>query len=112
MCINFHGHHSGGSSFYMYMRFDYVIRCGPYPQVPVWFKKNQVKSPSPESRTLNSVRIRQSGRDTPTLRVVVGASSSVSSSESPKLPNFALGSGMGRRCYTCSSTSNIRTSAS
>ena len=57
MCINFDGHHFGGSSF------DYVIRCGPYPQVPVWFKKkNQVKSPSPESRTLNSVWIRQSGQ--------------------------------------------------
>ena len=57
MCIDFDGHHSGGSSF------DSVIRCGPYPQVPVGFKKkNQVKSPSPESRTPNSVRIRQSGR--------------------------------------------------
>ena len=48
MCIDFDGHHSGGSSF------DFVIRCGPYPQVPVGFKKkkkkNQVKSPSPESR--------------------------------------------------------------
>ena len=44
--------------------FDSVIRCGPYPQVPVWFKKKiQVKSPSPESRTPNSVRIRQSGSD-------------------------------------------------
>ena len=29
MCIDFDGHHSGGSSF------DSVIRCGPYPQVPV-----------------------------------------------------------------------------
>ena len=29
MCIDFDGHHSGGSSF------DFVIRCGPYPQVPV-----------------------------------------------------------------------------
>ena len=47
MCIDFDGHHSGGSSF------DSVIRCGPYPQVPVGFykkKKNQVRSPSPESR--------------------------------------------------------------
>ena len=45
MCIDFDGHHSGGSSF------DSVIRCGPYPQVPVGFKKkNQVKSPSPGSR--------------------------------------------------------------
>ena len=31
MCIYFDGHHSGGSSF------DSVIRCGPYPQVPVGF---------------------------------------------------------------------------
>ena len=44
MCIDFDGHHSGGSSF------DSVIRCGPDPQEPVGFKKkNQVKSPSPES---------------------------------------------------------------
>ena len=35
----------------MYMIFYSVIRYGPYPQVPVRFKKkNQVKSPSPESR--------------------------------------------------------------
>ena len=37
----------------MYILFDYVIRCGPYPQVPVGFKKKkkiQVMSPSPESR--------------------------------------------------------------
>ena len=31
MCIDFDGHHSGGNSF------DSVIRCGPYPQVPVGF---------------------------------------------------------------------------
>ena len=37
MCVNFDGHHSGGSSF------DYVIRCGPYPQVPVWFLKKKKK---------------------------------------------------------------------
>ena len=42
ICIDFDGHHSGGSSF------DSVIRCGPYPQVPVRFEKK--KSPSPESR--------------------------------------------------------------
>ena len=47
----------------MYMIFYSVIRCGPYPQVPVRFKKKiQVKSPSPESRTTNSVQFRQSGR--------------------------------------------------
>ena len=47
MCIDFDGHHSGGSSF------DSVIRGGPYPQVLVGFKKkkkNQVRSPSHESR--------------------------------------------------------------
>ena len=43
MSIDFDEHHSGGSSF------DSVIRCGPYPQVPVGFKKKK-KSPSPESR--------------------------------------------------------------
>ena len=31
MCIDFDGHLSGGSSF------DSVIRCGPYPQVPIGF---------------------------------------------------------------------------
>ena len=36
MCIDFEGHHSGGSSF------DYVIRCGPYPQVSVGFKKKKI----------------------------------------------------------------------
>ena len=30
--------------------FDYNIRCGPCPQVPDQLKKNQVKSPIPESR--------------------------------------------------------------
>ena len=41
MCLDFDGHHSGGSSF------DSIIRCGSYPQVPVRFKKkNQAKSPS------------------------------------------------------------------
>ena len=68
MCIDFDGHHSGGSSF------DSVIRCGPYPQVPVVFKKKkkkiQVKSPSLEARvpeTGSDPPIgsdRDSGRDT------------------------------------------------
>ena len=64
-CIEFDGHHSGGSSFDLYIKdFNSVIRCGPYPQAPFRFKKKkiQVKSPSPESRVPNSVRIRQSGR--------------------------------------------------
>ena len=38
MCIDFDGHHSGGSSF------DSVIRCGPYPQVLVGFLKKKKKS--------------------------------------------------------------------
>ena len=37
MCIDFDEHHSSGSSF------DSVIRCGPYPQVPVGFKKKKKK---------------------------------------------------------------------
>ena len=57
----------------MYIIFDSVIRCGPYPQVPVGFKKKkkniQVMSPSPESRvteTDSDLPIwsdRDSGRD-------------------------------------------------
>ena len=39
-------------------------------------------------------------------------SSYVSSSKLPRLSNFSLDSGMGRRCCTCSSESNILTSAS
>ena len=36
MCLDFDGHHSGGSSFDLYIKdFNSVIRCGPYPQVPV-----------------------------------------------------------------------------
>ena len=58
MCIDFDGHHSGGSSF------DSVIRRGPYPQVPVGFKKkNQVKSPSPESRVPETGSDRPIGSD-------------------------------------------------
>ena len=63
MCLDFDGHHSGGSSFDLYILFDSVIRCGHNPQVQVYFeKKNHVKSPSPWSRVPDSVRIRQSGR--------------------------------------------------
>ena len=35
MCIDFEGHYFDGSSF------DYVIRCRPYPQVLVDFKKKK-----------------------------------------------------------------------
>ena len=41
MCLDFDGHHSGGCSFGLYIFFDFVIRCGPYPQVPVGFKKKK-----------------------------------------------------------------------
>ena len=41
MCIDFDGYHSGGSSFDMI--FDYVIRCGPYPQVQVWLLKKKLR---------------------------------------------------------------------
>ena len=60
MCIDFDGHHSGGSSF------DSFIRCGPYPQVAVRFKKKNKKI---RSRVLvlslasrKPVQIRHSGR--------------------------------------------------
>ena len=37
MCIDFEGHHSGGSSFVS------VIRCGPYLQVPVRLLKKKIR---------------------------------------------------------------------
>ena len=55
MCIDFEGHHSGGSSF------DYVIRCGPYPQVPVRFKK---KKKSGQESSIWS-RVPETGSDPP-----------------------------------------------
>ena len=52
MCVDFDGHHSGGSSFvYVYEIWILLLK-----------KKKQVKSPSIWSRTPNSVRIRQLGR--------------------------------------------------
>ena len=67
MCIDFDGHHSGGSSF------DSVIRCGPYPQVPVGFlKKNQVRSPSPESRVPETGSDPQIGSDRDSGRDNIG----------------------------------------
>ena len=48
MCIDFEGHHSDGSSF------DYVIRCGPYPQVSVGFKKKKKKKSGQESQHMVS----------------------------------------------------------
>ena len=37
MCIDFDGHHSGGSSFYLYIVLLNYYKCGSYPQVPVRF---------------------------------------------------------------------------
>ena len=49
--------------FDMYMIFGYMLYdVGHTHKYKFCLKKNQVKSPSPESRTPNSVRIRQSGR--------------------------------------------------
>ena len=60
MYTNFDGHHSGGSSFDMYMMFGFCYKMWAIPTgtSSVFLKK----SPSIWSRTPNSVRIRQSGR--------------------------------------------------
>ena len=53
MCIEFDGHHSGGSSFYLYIIFLIILSVGHthrYQFSSVLKKKNQVKSPSPKSR--------------------------------------------------------------
>ena len=44
MCLDFDGHHFGGRSFDIYIYFDFDIRCGPYPQVPVGFFKKKKNS--------------------------------------------------------------------
>ena len=60
MYIDFDGHHSGGSSFDMYMIFGFCYKMWAIPTgTSSAFKK---KNSSIWSRTLNSVRIRQSGR--------------------------------------------------
>ena len=52
MCVDFDGHHSGGSSFvYVYEIWIMLLKK----------KKKHVKSPSIRSRSLKPVRIRQSG---------------------------------------------------
>ena len=35
MCIEFDGHHSGGSSFDLYIIFLIILSVGHYPQVSV-----------------------------------------------------------------------------
>ena len=51
MCLDFDGHHSGGSSIHFYIIF---LLCYKMWAIPIGTrsekKKNQVKSPSPESR--------------------------------------------------------------
>ena len=55
MCIDFDGHHSGGSSFV----YAYDILILLYIYIYIY---KQVKSPSIWSRTLDLVRICHSGR--------------------------------------------------
>ena len=63
MCINFDGHHSGGSSFVYVNDFCYYRNCLYTHKYKFSSeKKKQVKSLSIWSRTPNSVRISQSGR--------------------------------------------------
>ena len=57
MCIEFDGHHSGGSSFDLYIIFLIILSVGHTHRYQFSSvlkkkkkKKNQVKSPSPESR--------------------------------------------------------------
>ena len=54
MCIDFDGHHSGGSSFDYVISVDHTHRC-----LLAFKKKNQVKSPSPGLASRKPVRIRQ-----------------------------------------------------
>ena len=61
MYINFDGHHSGGSSFDMYMIFGLCYKIWAIPTGTSSALKKK-KSPSIWSCTPNSVGIRQSGR--------------------------------------------------
>ena len=65
MYIDFDGHHSGGSSFDMYMIFGLCYKMWAIPtgiSSALKKKKNIYIYPSIWSPTSNSVRIRQSGR--------------------------------------------------
>ena len=47
MCIDFDGHHSGDSSFYLYIIFLFCYNMWGIPTgISSGLKKNQVKSPS------------------------------------------------------------------
>ena len=62
MYIDFDGHHSGGSSFDMYMMFGFCYKMWAIPTGTSSALKKKKKSSSIWSRTPNSVQIRQSGR--------------------------------------------------
>ena len=66
MCIEFDGHHSGGSSFVLYIIFLIILSVGYTHRYQFGYvlkkkkkKKIQVKSPSPESR------VSETGSDPP-----------------------------------------------
>ena len=63
MCIDFDGHHSGGSSFVYVNDFCYYRNCLYTHRYKFSFEKERVnESPSIQSRAPNSVRIRHSGQ--------------------------------------------------
>ena len=61
MYIDLDGHHSGGSSFDMYMIFGFCYKMWAIP-IGTSSALKKKKSPNIWSRTPNSVQIRQSGR--------------------------------------------------
>ena len=62
MCLDFDGHHSGGSSFDMTFGFCYKMWAITHRYRLAFKKKNQVKSPSHGLASRKPVRIRHSGR--------------------------------------------------
>ena len=76
MCIDFDGHHSGGSSFVYVNDFGIYRNCLYTHRYKYSFKKKKVKSPSIWSHAPKPVRIRQSGRTgnrgvTPCMRKII-----------------------------------------
>ena len=62
MCLDFDGHHSGGSSFDLYIIFLFCYKMWAIPTgTNSVLKKNQVKSTSIWSRVPKPVHICQSG---------------------------------------------------
>ena len=64
MCIDFDGHHSGGSSFMYVNDFSYYRNCLCTHRYKFGFKKKKTGKESQyiASRPRNPVRIRQSGQ--------------------------------------------------